>query len=245
MLYVALEPHVRRRWPSSLISWGRLLAGQMRDPVVGRDLVVGILAGVFLTVASEVEAIGSGLDGEDTHFRRMSNVDFDESFGASRRDRRHPAGRCISVSLSLFFFFLFFLIRLVLRKEWLAVLVTILLFPIFWYSGITRCCIRLSNCVFCGIALMILIRFRTPRTCGGYSAWITFCTVSPLTTHLSAWYAEPTFFVFFVILAAAIFGFYTSTAGKTSVWRRRFARRLSRGRACFSDFLSSARSNSF
>jgi hypothetical protein len=38
--------------------------------------------------------------------------------------------------------------------------------------------------------------------------------VYPLTVHLSAWFAEPTIFVFFVIVAAAIFGFHTSTAGK-------------------------------
>jgi hypothetical protein len=36
----------------------------------------------------------------------------------------------------------------------------------------------------------------------------------PLTVHLSAWYAGPTFFALFVILAVAIFGFYTSTTGK-------------------------------
>jgi hypothetical protein len=38
--------------------------------------------------------------------------------------------------------------------------------------------------------------------------------VYPLTTQLSAWYAGPTIFLFCVILAVAIFGFYTSTRGK-------------------------------
>ena len=66
VLYVALEPHVRRRWPSSLISWGRLLAGQMRDPVVGRDLLVGILAGVFWAVASGAKAMVPDWMGKDT-----------------------------------------------------------------------------------------------------------------------------------------------------------------------------------
>ena len=64
MLYVALEPHVRRRWPDSLISWGRVLAGQMRDPVVGRDLLLGMLAGVFLTVASRVQELLPGWMGK-------------------------------------------------------------------------------------------------------------------------------------------------------------------------------------
>jgi hypothetical protein len=45
-LYVALEPYVRRRWPDLLIAWSRLLAGRFRDPLVGRDLLIGITAGL-------------------------------------------------------------------------------------------------------------------------------------------------------------------------------------------------------
>jgi serine/threonine-protein kinase len=44
-LYIALEPYVRRRWPATLVSWSRLLAGRFRDPLVGRDVLVGCLAG--------------------------------------------------------------------------------------------------------------------------------------------------------------------------------------------------------
>src|SRR5262249_24776426 len=36
--YLALEPGVRRRWPWRLVSWSRLLEGQWRDPLIGRDL---------------------------------------------------------------------------------------------------------------------------------------------------------------------------------------------------------------
>ena len=47
MLYVALEPYVRRRWPHAIISWSRLLAGDWRDPLVGRDVLWGVLLGVL------------------------------------------------------------------------------------------------------------------------------------------------------------------------------------------------------
>jgi hypothetical protein len=46
--YLALEPYVRRTWPRVLITWSRLLAGSFRDPLVGRDLVVGTLGGVMV-----------------------------------------------------------------------------------------------------------------------------------------------------------------------------------------------------
>lgn len=46
VLYIALEPFVRRRWPDKLISWSRLLAGHWRDPMVGRDILIGTAAGL-------------------------------------------------------------------------------------------------------------------------------------------------------------------------------------------------------
>ena len=50
LLYIALEPHIRRVWPETMIGWSRLLAGSVRDPLVGRDVLVGVLV-----------AIGAGL----------------------------------------------------------------------------------------------------------------------------------------------------------------------------------------
>ena len=51
LIYVALEPIVRRRWPDLLISWTRLLSGRFRDPLVGRDLLAGLLLGSAWTLA--------------------------------------------------------------------------------------------------------------------------------------------------------------------------------------------------
>ena len=46
VLYLALEPFARRRWPQHLIASGRLLAGNWRDPMVGRDVLIGIVIGL-------------------------------------------------------------------------------------------------------------------------------------------------------------------------------------------------------
>lgn len=45
LCYIALEPIARRRWPRTLISWSRLMAGRWRDPLVGRDVLLGIVGG--------------------------------------------------------------------------------------------------------------------------------------------------------------------------------------------------------
>lgn len=52
-LYVALEPYVRRWWPQCLISWERLLAGRLRDPMLGRDILIG----ATLAVATQLVAL--------------------------------------------------------------------------------------------------------------------------------------------------------------------------------------------
>jgi hypothetical protein len=44
-IYLALEPFVRRVWPENLVSWSRLLSGNWRDPMVARDILVGITVG--------------------------------------------------------------------------------------------------------------------------------------------------------------------------------------------------------
>jgi hypothetical protein len=43
LIYMALEPFARRRWPDLLISWTRVLSARLRDPLV--DILAGILAG--------------------------------------------------------------------------------------------------------------------------------------------------------------------------------------------------------
>src|SRR6202044_1580286 len=50
LLYIAREPSVRRRWPATLVSWSRLLAGGFQDPLVGRDVLIGCFSGTSSTV---------------------------------------------------------------------------------------------------------------------------------------------------------------------------------------------------
>jgi protein kinase-like protein len=45
ILYLALEPFARRRWPEMLISWTRAISGRWRDPLVGRDILLGAAVG--------------------------------------------------------------------------------------------------------------------------------------------------------------------------------------------------------
>ncbi len=48
LLYLAVEPYVRRFWPATLVSWSRLMARQFRDPLVGRDILFGVALGAVV-----------------------------------------------------------------------------------------------------------------------------------------------------------------------------------------------------
>src|SRR5712691_3566603 len=59
LLYLAVEPYVRKNWPDALISWVRIVGGRVRDPLAASHVLVGVCAGLFfalLTAATTLAA---------------------------------------------------------------------------------------------------------------------------------------------------------------------------------------------
>jgi serine/threonine-protein kinase len=50
LAYLGVEPYVRRFSADTLIGWSRLIAGNWRDPRVGRDIAIGVVVGLAMTV---------------------------------------------------------------------------------------------------------------------------------------------------------------------------------------------------
>jgi hypothetical protein len=50
LCYLGLEPFLRRRAPEKIASWSRVLAGSFRDPLVGRDVLLGTLLGTAMAL---------------------------------------------------------------------------------------------------------------------------------------------------------------------------------------------------
>ena len=48
VMYLVVEPAVRRYWPDGLLGWTRLLQGRFVDARVGRDVLVGLAAGALM-----------------------------------------------------------------------------------------------------------------------------------------------------------------------------------------------------
>jgi serine/threonine protein kinase len=212
VLYVALEPHVRRRWPNSLISWSRVLSGQLRDTIVGRDILLGISAGLVWAIILRSAQLLPPLLGKPP-LAPVVLEDYIELVGLHYTVADILLNILLYILFALVLFFIFFCNRLMLRWEWLAVIVTAVMVtgPDLLGSG-TLASTLLSAAIFAA-ALLLLIRF-------GLLALVIAFTLRnillayPLTARLSAWYAEPTIVVFLLILAGAAFGLYTSTAGR-------------------------------
>jgi serine/threonine-protein kinase len=120
MMYVGLEPYVRRVWPHSLISWTRLLAGQLRDPLVGRDVLIGMVAGLLqVTVTFARFRINERTAPAETLLTA------DESLESVPRFLNivltYQALNALVYALAGLF--LMVLVRLIVRKTWIAVLV--------------------------------------------------------------------------------------------------------------------------
>jgi hypothetical protein len=212
LLYIALEPHVRRRWPNALVSWTRLLAGQVRDPIVGRDLLVGILTGAVWNVLTQSMVLAPKWMGK-TALAPNRSLDLIQFSGMRIIVGDLLLNATFFVFGALAFFFVFFLFRLLFRREWIAAVVLLLLFAGPALLGEHPFLNGLGIAIVYGIAILILIRF------GLLAVVVSFTlrnelSAFPLTSRVGAWYGEPTIFVFSVLIAVAIFGFYTSTAGK-------------------------------
>jgi len=211
VMYLALEPFVRRREPHTLISWSRLLVGQLRDPLVGRDFLIGTLYGVWLTLYEEADSFILPLFGKLPTYPGTLSPD-------SLLGIHHAMGDLlvyvlIFVLYSLMTFFFLFLLRLVVKRDWIAAIVVVIVaastntggdYPVVTFV--------LAALLWLSIVL-ILRRFGLLPLVVGLVVQ-NVLQVFPLTSHLSRWYAPVGLAGIFVIAAVGVYGFYASLGGK-------------------------------
>ena len=199
VVYLALEPYARRNWPHMLISWSRLLGGRLRDPLVGRDLLVGA-AGAAVTDAAR-----------DLIVRLWPGPPpgpgpFDPFYSASARDAialgfSLPVSNVVSV-LGVVFFLV--VARRWLRREWSAALLVTVLFSLSSIGLDTA--YLLAGIVSVALVVFIAIRF------GLLAALVTSVLSDALyyfvrTADSSAWYFHSGPMIIAVVLALAIWGY--------------------------------------
>jgi serine/threonine-protein kinase len=212
-LYVAVESYVRRLWPDALLGWSRLLTGHIRDPRVGRDLLIGMVFGVALILIDMAKATLLPLLGLSASYPRYGFGD--EMFG----DSAAPFWGALIESVAaiggaLFAAFGIVIARLVLRVRWLAIGVTMLFLSLIATYDMSPMPYAAVFPLASGALLTVLaMRFGLLSLVVAWFTWGLLAAV-PMTLEFSHWRAYQSNWTLAMLIALALFGFYASRAGR-------------------------------
>ncbi len=208
--YLALEPYFRRRYPELLVSWTRLLSGKFHDPLVGRDHLWGVLAGLFVTLVVSVENSPPALFAAPGQTPMPVVPDALAGLGGLVA---HVLFSMADGLVQLFFVIAsLFLGRLVLRKAPLAAAVTWLV--IFMsFAGRENPLFEMTGGAVCATVLVVLL-FRSGLLGLAVALGIyQLLGPAPITPDLSRWFAGYGVFCLAVVLAIAAYGFWAARGG--------------------------------
>jgi serine/threonine-protein kinase len=210
VLYIALEPYVRRRWPATLVSWSRLLAGGFRDPLVGRDVLVGCVSASAVTALGKLGWFVPLWLGYPPGQPRSGPQ---WQFLGARTIFANLAGILIyALFFWLAFLFVLVFLRVFLRKQWAAVAVVLLISALLSAASGDPVFMVVFP-VWAGLAVFLLIRFGL-LTMVANSLIFWLLTTLPLTSQVSAWYAGIGLAGILLMAAMVLYGFYTSLGGQ-------------------------------
>ena len=218
VLYMAIEPYVRRVWPSMLVSWSRLLGRTSRgwrDPLLGRSVLAGLAVGVallFVPVLRQV-ILTSVLGGPVKPLIGPWDVLLGQRYALA-----HILGAVIN-SLGQAFSLTFLLVvgKLVLRRTWLAVVTAGVIFMFVGGLAIRETLAETIvygtlGALFTALCLGVLLRYGLVGLVASVLVFrIGFLT---LTADWTAWHAQPAIMATVAVAALAAYGYWAATAGK-------------------------------
>jgi hypothetical protein len=210
VVYLALEPDLRRKSPRTLVSWTRAIAGRLRDPLVGRDLLIGATLGVGIQFLRQLQALAPAWIGRAPDVARPP-IEFD---GSVVRMIGYILGESSEAALVATVLLLtFVLLMVVLRRKPLALsCFLVLLFATV--SGQTTHWIQWPFS-----ALLVAVVVVTVARLGLLPLVVaeivqTALYNTPLVLDPGSWLAPASYTVLIFVIALAFFGLRTSLAGQ-------------------------------
>ncbi len=203
--YLGLEPLVRRWWPEALVAWNRWLAGSWRDPLVGRSLIVGTLAGTFLVLNEGLSTLVQ-LNLSSSPFVPLIAAKFNAALGV--RTILSAIASIIPLAIYNGFVILLTLVLLqwMVRKRWLATLIFLILTIILiGLTGGGSLAAWISGIGFSLVAMVLLTRFGLATFCWAFGVMLLLGAF-PLSQDGSAWFAGAGYVAMGTVLALGIVG---------------------------------------
>jgi protein kinase-like protein len=217
VLYVALEPFVRKRWPERIISWSRLLSGGYRDPLVGRDWLIGAVFGLAITVFGPLSSLGMRWFGKPPILTLNPGT---ENLGTHRFVGRFLSELTAGVFLPFISLFLLLLLVALFRRERLAFAMLWLLTTIVnVLIGRVPLELMFMSALAAFLVVFVLYRYGLLAAVSAFfiaHLWVFF----PMTIELTAWYATDFVIAAAICLGLAIYSFYISLAGQPLFGRK-------------------------
>ncbi len=210
LFYLALEPYARRLWPRMLVSWVRVLDGRLRDPLVGRDVLLGVIVGTGLALLDQLYVATTGWLGLPT--LRPDQGDPRLGFQLiSLRGLRFSLGNLVGNLIPTLFFPLLFLVvllllRLLLRRQGLAVGAFLALGCVLDYSAGVNPFLHVAAFVLSTTLILVALFRGGLLTAVIASFQATLLTYYPLTFDLTDWSAGNTVLVVLVTAGLAAYG---------------------------------------
>lgn len=209
LAYLGFEPHVRRRWPHLLVASTRLLDGRWRDPLVGRSLLAGVLAGIA-TVTLLLASLSA--------FREMGwGVVIPGSAPVTVYDLRSYAWYITTVAPIYVLFALIYLAVLLLAHltlrgalaAWMGVLAVFFAMYFAWgrvYLGPERV-VLVTTAVVLSASSVFVLWSNGLLALMAYLVVVLLVRDTPWTFALTRWYAWPTWCATVLIGGLAFWGF--------------------------------------
>jgi hypothetical protein len=129
LFYLAIEPYVRRLWPRVLVTWSRVLSGQLIDVNVGREVLIGVALGVALALSAHSFSLLPWWFGEPPPAPNAANTNFllGTRFAIAQLLRYIPN----AVQTAMLLAVVFVLGRVLLRGTWGGFVTCTIVFSIF------------------------------------------------------------------------------------------------------------------
>jgi len=209
MLYLALEPYVRSKWPQTIVSWSRLLAGNFRDPLVARDALYGFVLGLAWTFVFYLGYLFDFRAGE------RPLLPSTEVLNGVRASAGLWLSNVVSAVFGVFTFFLVLVVfRVLVRNRWVAAALFVVLFA--FPRVLTSHNLVVDTLVWViiyGIAAFAVVRFGLiALAIASFTANVLLNL--PYTLDFSRWYAPTVTCMVAGFVLLAIYAFYTCLAGQ-------------------------------
>jgi hypothetical protein len=209
VVYMAVEPAVRRFWPDLLKGWSRLVSGRFRDPRVGRDLLYGTVAGMALAIIGTGHDVLVPLLGSPPPVPTQADVN--AWLGAEMTLASiFQVGRNAFQNAGLTLFVIV-LLRMLLRRRILAVGATLLLSTLLNIGQVIGSETPILDGAF-AVALVAFVVMMIVQL-GLLSAVVMFfsyavLTQMPLTSSFTSWYGQPGTLALLLVAGLACGGFW-------------------------------------